>query len=167
MAAYLQGFFIPLENAGVDCSLLEQEWDDIVVYAKRYLNLVEDVYKVVCWKLYNVPDARNWTTILAVVELLFCLPISDGHLERVFSQMKLIKGERHSSLGEDLLDDLLRISVEAPHPSTCDASGAVELWWHDKTRRVNTTDTCATHLPSTSSAPSSDDRTNSSYSLEN
>ena len=149
----------------MDCSLLKQEWDDIVDYAKRYLNLVEDDYKVVWWKLYNVLDATNWTNILAVVELLFCLPISNGHLERVFSQMKLIKGERRSSLGEDRLDDLLRISVEAPHPSTWDASGAVELWWRDKTRRVNTTDTRATHLLSTSSAPSSNDCTNSSYSL--
>ena len=84
-------------------------------YAKRYLNLVEDDYKVIRWKLYNVPDAKKWTNILAIVELLFCLPTSNGHLETVFSHMKLIKGERHASLGEDQLDDLLRISVEAPH----------------------------------------------------
>ena len=83
-------------------------------YAKRYLNLVEDDYKVIWWKLYNVPYAKNWTNILTVVEQLFCLPISNGHLERVFSHMKLIKGERCSSLSEDRLDDLLRISVEAP-----------------------------------------------------
>ena len=81
-----------------------------------------------------------------------------GHLERVFSHVKLIKGERHASL-----------SVEAPHPSNWDTSGAVELWWHDKTRRVNTTDTRATpRLASTSSAASSsDDCTNSFFSLEN
>ena len=40
-------FFVPLENAGVDCSLVKQEWDDIVDYAKWYLNLVEDDYKVI------------------------------------------------------------------------------------------------------------------------
>jgi hypothetical protein len=67
-------FLVPLENAGVECSLLKQEWDDIVDYAKRYLHLVEDDYKVIWWKLYNVPDAKNWTNILAVVELLFCFP---------------------------------------------------------------------------------------------
>ena len=39
-------FLVPLENAGVDCSLLKQEWDDIVDIAKRYINLVEDDYKL-------------------------------------------------------------------------------------------------------------------------
>ena len=57
-------FLVPLENAGVDCSLLKQEWDDILDYAKRYLNLVEDDYKVIWWKLYNVPDAKKWTKFL-------------------------------------------------------------------------------------------------------
>lgn len=87
--------------------------------------------------------------------------------------MKLIKGERRSSLSEDRLDDLLRISVEAPHPSNWDASGAVELWWRDKTRRVNIADTRATpRLASTSSAASSSSggdctASDSSFSLEN
>ena len=111
-------------------------------------------------------DAKNWTNILAIVELLFCLPISNCHLERVFSHTKLIKGEWRSSLGEDQLDDL---SVEAPHPSNWDASGAVELWWRDKTCRVIIADTRATpRLASTSSAStSSDGCTNSSFSMEN
>lgn len=97
-------FLVPLENASVNCALLHEEWDDIVEYAKRYLNLVQDDYKVIWWKLFNAPDSTKWTNILAVVELLFCLPVSSGHLERVFSQLKLIKGERHASLGEDRLD---------------------------------------------------------------
>ena len=83
-------------------------------YAKRYLNLVQDDYKIIWWKLFNAPDSTKWTNILAVVELLFCLSVFNGHLERVFSQLKLIKGERRTSLGEDRLDQLIRINVEAP-----------------------------------------------------
>ena len=74
----------------------------------------------------NYSDSTKWTSILAVVELLYCLPVSNAHLERVFSQLKLIKGERHTSLGEDQLD---HINVEAPALSQWDASNAVELWW--------------------------------------
>ena len=74
----------------VNCAVLNEEWDDIVEYAKRYLNLVQDDYKVSWWKLFNSPDSTKWTNILVVVELLFCLPVSNGHLECVFSQLKLV-----------------------------------------------------------------------------
>ena len=33
-------FKVPLEKAEVDCSLLQEEWDDMVDYARWYLNLV-------------------------------------------------------------------------------------------------------------------------------
>ena len=82
-------FRLPLEKAGVDCSSLQDEWDDLVDYAKRYLDLVRDDYRVIWWKLFNSADAKKWGNILTVVELLFCLPISNGRVERVFSQLKL------------------------------------------------------------------------------
>lgn len=104
----------PLEKAGVDCSLIQQEWEDIIDFAKRYLNLVQENYTVIWWKLFNAVDACNWQNILALVELLFCLPLTNGRLERLFSQLKLIKSDRRSSLGEDRLDQLLRITVDAP-----------------------------------------------------
>ena len=68
-----------------------------------------------------------------VVELLFCLPVSNGHLESVFSQLKLVKSERRTGLGEDRLDQLVRISVETPALAQWDPSSAVELWWRDNT----------------------------------
>ena len=112
--AVCQRFQVPLESAQVDCSLIQGEWDDMIDYAKRYLNLVQQDYKVVWWKLYNSVDAKQWTNVLAVIELLFCLPISNGPLERMFSQLKLIKDNRRTCLGEDTLDQLIRINVETP-----------------------------------------------------
>ena len=86
-------FLVPLENANVDCSLVMDEWDDLLDYAKRYLNLTQEDYTIIWWKIFSASDAKKWTNILSVVELLFCLSVSNGHLERVFSQLKLIKGE--------------------------------------------------------------------------
>jgi hypothetical protein len=40
----LTKFQVPLEKAGVDCSLIMEEWEDITDYAKRYLNLVQENY---------------------------------------------------------------------------------------------------------------------------
>ena len=68
----------PLENAGIDCSQLQQEWDDILLYGWRYLNLTSEDYKCLWWKLFNSVDAGTWTNILGLVELLFCLPVANG-----------------------------------------------------------------------------------------
>uniref|UniRef100_A0A1X7TLB5 HAT C-terminal dimerisation domain-containing protein n=1 Tax=Amphimedon queenslandica TaxID=400682 RepID=A0A1X7TLB5_AMPQE len=132
-----QRFQIPLEAATVDCSVVLEEWDDMVDYAKKYLNLVQEDYKVLWWKLFNSVDAQQWVNVLGVVQLLFCLPMSNGHLEQVFSQLKLIKVNRRTCLGEDTLDHLIRINVEGPPLSKWQASHALELWDKDKIRRVN------------------------------
>ena len=100
---------------------------------------VQEDYKIVWWKLYNAVDAKKWSNVLAIIELLFCLPIANGRVERVFSQLKLIKNSRRTCLGEDTLDQLLRIdiNVEGPPLADWDATRALELWWREKTRRVN------------------------------
>ena len=132
-----QRFRTPLENAGVDCSAVQDEWDDMVDYGKRFLNLVQDDYKINWWKLFNAVDAGSWANVLKVIELLFCLPISNGKLERVFSQIKLIKNDRRTFLQENTLDQLIRINVEGPPLSEWDSSCALDLWLKDKSRRVN------------------------------
>ena len=119
-------FKVPLEKAEVDYSLLQEEWDDMVGYARRYLNLVQEEYQVVWWKLFNAVDAKTWSNILSLVELLFCHPMANGRVERIFSQ--LIKTERRTCLAIDRLDSLLQIAVDAPRLSKWDASGAVPKW---------------------------------------
>ena len=63
----------PLENASIDCSQLQQERDDILLYGQRHLNLTSEDYKCLWWKLFNSVDAGTWKNILGLVELLFCL----------------------------------------------------------------------------------------------
>ena len=96
-----------MESGSVDSSVVQEEWDDMVKYARKYLNLVQDY-------LFNTVDSKRWCNVLAVTELLFCLPISNGHLERVFSQLKLIKVNRQICFCEDTLDHLIRTNVEGP-----------------------------------------------------
>ncbi len=100
-------FILPLQNANANCALLQQEWEDIVFYAKQYINLCKDPYLVVWWKLFNAPDSKKWKNILSLVELIFVLPLSNGSVEQCFSQMKIIKTNRRTALGEDRLDDCL------------------------------------------------------------
>jgi len=132
---YCTRFTVPLELAKVECSLLQQEWDDIVDYGKMYLNLTEN-YRKIWWKLFNCSDSARWSNILSLIELLFTISISNEHLERCFSQMKVLKTNKRSSLNKQSLDNLLCLRLEGPPPNQWDATGAVQLWWDDKTRRI-------------------------------
>ena len=147
-------------SSNVNCSLVLGEWDDIGDYAKSYLNLTGEDYRVTWWKLFNGPDPTRWSNILSVVELLFCIPVSNGHLERMISQ--LIKTDRRSWLGEENMDNLLRIKLEAPPLKHWDATGALNLWWKDKTCRLNVTDP----QPGVSSIPTQSDAREEEISLE-
>ncbi len=49
---------------------------------------------------------------LGLIELLFCLPLTNGHVE---CSLKLIKSGKRCSLSEDHLDDLLRIVIDGPY----------------------------------------------------
>jgi len=96
-----------LESGSVDSSVIQEEWDDMFKYTRKYPNLVQEDYLT-----QLIPSSG--VIVLAVIGLLFCLPISHGHLERVFSQLKLIKLNRRTCLCEDTLDHLIRINVEGP-----------------------------------------------------
>lgn len=123
-------FRVLLEKADVSWTEAKNEWDDMVHYAKQYLNLVKDDYRTV---FFNSPDAKNWANIFAIIELLCCL--SPMATLSVFTQLKLIKTNRRICLNENTLDQLVRINVEGPTPAKWDAAPAIALWWSDKTRR--------------------------------
>lgn len=97
---------------------------------------MQDDYKIVWWKIFNAVDAKSWHNVLGVIELLFSFPLSNGHLERVFSQLKLIKNDRRINLTEDRLDQLIRIGTDGPPSDKWDSSNAINDWYNDKTRRV-------------------------------
>ena len=58
--------------------------------------------------------------------------MANGHLERVFSQLKLIKNNHRTSFNENTLDQLLQINLVGPPLADWDATGAIELWWREK-----------------------------------
>ena len=72
-----------------------------------------------------------------MVELTFCIPLSNGHVQRCFSQLKITKTNRRVGLGEDRLDQIVRIRIEGPTLEKWEPTNAVKLWWTDKTRRVH------------------------------
>ena len=45
--AVCQRFPVTLESGSVDCSVIQEEWGDMVEYARKYLNLVQEDYKTI------------------------------------------------------------------------------------------------------------------------
>ena len=66
----------------VDLSLVQGEWDDMVEYTMTHLNLVQEDYKVIWWKLFNCADTKKWSNVLALTELLFCLSMANQQLDK-------------------------------------------------------------------------------------
>ncbi len=62
-------FLVPLEAAGVDISAVQDERDDIVDYAKRYLDIIRQDYRVIWLKIFA--DTKKWTNVFSVIEVLF------------------------------------------------------------------------------------------------
>ena len=98
----------PLEAKGVDLANIQDELEEIIPYARKYLSIGQEGYQKVWYKLHTAPDASKWPNILHLCELLFSLPFSSGHVERMFSMMKIIKTNKRTNLKSSTLSDLIR-----------------------------------------------------------
>ena len=128
---YLASHFrIPLEAKGVVIASLQDEVEDAVEYARRYLDICRTEYQIVWYKLHSCPDMGKWPNILKLCALAFSLPFSNGRLEQIFS-MKFVKNSRRVNLDNDTLNDLLEIYIEGPPLSSFCPDVAIELWWSD------------------------------------
>ena len=117
-------------------------------------------------ELFNRVDSKHWSNVLGPVELLFCLPLSNSHLERVFSQLKLIKTDHRTSLSENRLDQLVKINVEGSPLEKWDASSAIELWYKEKSRRLTASSRTTSTTGHTSEDQPKDKDDSHSFSLD-
>ena len=101
-------------------------------HAKRYLSIAQEQVDTIWWKLFNSPSSKNWVNILSLVELIYCLPMSNGHIEYILSPLKMIKTDGILFVKNILIMHVLRIGVDGPPLSEWSSSGAIQLWWQDK-----------------------------------
>ena len=130
----------PLEEKGVDLANIQDELEEIVTYARKYLSSSTEGYQQIWYKLHTSPVANSkWPNVLQLSQLIFSLPFSNGHVERLFSTLKVIKTDRRTQLQTATLSDLLAIRVEGPPLANFSPDEAIALWWKDcqTTRRTN------------------------------
>ena len=77
---------------------------------------------------FNVLSSSEWgNAIIFLARLIFLLPSSNGKLERVFSQLNVIKSNKRTSLKNDTLDDLLVLAIDSVPLSDFCPDSAIEL----------------------------------------
>ena len=57
------------------------------------------------------------------------LPLTTTLVERMFSSLKLIKTDRHTSMSNTTLSDLMEVYHEGPSIQDFHADTAIQLWW--------------------------------------
>ena len=124
-------FRLPLEAKGVSICSLSDEVEEIVEYARSYLDLSGTEYKKIWYTLFTCSDTRKWPNMLSLFQLAFCLPFSNGRVEQMFSCLKAVKTDRRTALNNDTLNDLLEVYIDGPPLSSFNADAAIKLWWQD------------------------------------
>ena len=124
-------FRIPLEAKGMCVASIQDEVEDVVSYARKYLPIGSENYRKIWYKLHTSPDSSRWPNILILCELLFSLPISTSRVEQLFLLLKVIKTKRRTSINNSTLHALLEINVEGPSLTSFNADTTIRLWWSD------------------------------------
>ena len=123
-------YCIPLERAcfsGTVGELLDQ-WHSILEHSLAYLSPERVEYRVVWHQLFNCSRSMEWSAVLALIELLFVLPVSNAKVEAFFSLMKRVKTDARASLKEHPLNSLLRIVTDGPPTNEFVPTTAIDLW---------------------------------------
>lgn len=122
----------------IDKEKLNQEWNSVKPYLQYYKNNNQEMDFIQLWQhILDIDDdfSFNYPTIVILVKIALLIPLSNAHVERIFSQMKLIKNNLRNKMHLNTLDNHLMILLNGPEIEDFDFLKAYEDWESKKTRR--------------------------------
>ena len=122
-----------------DKEQLKQEWNLVKYYLQIYKNNNREMDFIQLWKHILDTDENvsfNYPTIILVVRIALLIPLSNAHVERIFSQTKLIKNNLRNKMHLNTLDDHLMILLNGPDIQNFDFEKAYEHWANKKGRNA-------------------------------
>ena len=115
----------------IDKEKLNQEWNSVKPYLQYYKNNNQEMDFIQLWQhILNTDDdfSFNYPTIVILVKIALLIPLSNAHVERIFSQMKLIKNNLRNKMHLNTLDEHLMILLNGPEIDDFDFLKAYENW---------------------------------------
>ena len=124
----------------ITCDDVKTKYVCLVEYALRYFNTSE----MDCLKLWStlkqVALADRWFSAFLLLELCLCSPYGNATVERLSSQMKVVKTDWRNRLNERSLEDLLRIKISNVSLSKFSkefADATLTIWANKKQRHLS------------------------------
>jgi hypothetical protein len=110
-----------------------EEWNSLKFYLQSYKNMQMNF--VESWKyILDIDDnfSFNYPNSMIIVKILLLIPFSNAHVERIFSEMKLIKNKLRNKMHVDTLNNHLMILLNGPDAQDFDFKKAYEHWINKK-----------------------------------
>ena len=126
------------EDKSVDgnqfCGIIEKgelikEWDSVKIYLKCYKNTELEFIQL--WKYILDNDETfsfNYPITTIILKIALIIPLSNAHVERIFSQQNLIKSKLRNQMNIDTLNNHLMILLNGPEIEDFDFEKAYEHW---------------------------------------
>ena len=85
------------------------------MFTTRYILLVDKPFNSLLYKKKILDIGRekeSWIGVCLILEICLCSPYSNAALERLFSQLKLVKTDQRTRLSAQSLNSVLRIKMK-------------------------------------------------------
>ena len=111
---------------GVSLDGVMADWNSFKLY---WVDNLRDQQQDAVWPLLLTHYREKFPNLAQLVHILLVIPVSNAKVERGFSTMRRIKSDWRSSLGEETLDHLMRISIDGPALTQFDPKPAVQRFF--------------------------------------
>ena len=127
MECFVQHFRPALERNDFDFAAEAGEWSALKACATANNFRPLDPL-ILCQRMFTA-FKDQFPNILMLVEIILILPLATATVERGFSAMKRVKNDWRSCLDTDILNMLLRITVNGCSFDEYDPQRAIQHWW--------------------------------------
>lgn len=123
----VQHFRPALERNDFDFAAVAGEWSALKACVTA--NNFRQLDPLILWQRMFTAFKDQFPNILMLEEIILILPLATATVERGFSAMKRVKNDWRSCLDKDILNMLLRITVNGCSFVVYDPQRAIQHWW--------------------------------------
>lgn len=123
------------------CGIIEKgelikEWYSVKFYLQFYKNTELEFIQL--WKYILDNDETfsfNYPITTIILKITLIIPLSNAHVERIFSQQNLIKSKLRNKMNIDTLNNHLMVLLNGPEIENFDFEKVYEHWVNKKPRK--------------------------------